>query len=81
MKLDALLLVSSKIQFAAIFYSFSSGTISDMPAVNTFAIYATVAVFFDFLFQTTAFVALLAVDESRYRVTINYILTTYSISS
>lgn len=47
---------------------FVAGCLSDMPAVKTFAIYATVAVLFDFLLQTTAFVALLAVDESRYKV-------------
>lgn len=50
---------------------FAIGTLSTMPAVNTFAIYATVAVFFDLLFQITAFVALLAVDESRYRVSVS----------
>lgn len=45
---------------------FAIGAISDMPAVKTFAMYAAVAIFFDFLFQITAFVALMALDERRY---------------
>lgn len=39
-----------------------------MPAVQTFAVYATLAVVFDFVFQTTAFLALLALDQKRYDV-------------
>lgn len=46
------------------------GSLSDMPAVNTFALYATVAVFINFLFQITAFVALLSLDQRRYEVRI-----------
>lgn len=42
-----------------------------MPAVQTFAVYATLAVAFDFLFQTTAFLALLALDQKRYDVCYN----------
>lgn len=45
---------------------FAIGSLSDMPAVKTFAMYAAVAIFFDFLFQITAFVALMALDERRY---------------
>ncbi|XP_037826454.1 NPC intracellular cholesterol transporter 1 homolog 1b [Lucilia sericata] len=45
---------------------FGIGAISDMPAVKTFAMYAAMAIFFDFLFQITAFVALMALDERRY---------------
>lgn len=37
-----------------------------MPAVHTFAIYATVAVFFDFLLQISMFMAILALDQQRY---------------
>lgn len=37
-----------------------------MPAVNTFALYATAAVFLDFMFQITAFVALMSLDQQRY---------------
>lgn len=37
-----------------------------MPAVNTFALYATAAVFLDFMFQITAFVALMSLDQHRY---------------
>lgn len=44
---------------------FAIGGLSPMPAVNTFAWYATVALLVDFLLQITAFVALLAIDERR----------------
>lgn len=47
-------------------FCFAIGTLSSMPAVNTFAIYATLAVFFDFVLQITVFVALLAFDTQRY---------------
>ncbi|XP_038117109.1 NPC intracellular cholesterol transporter 1 homolog 1b [Culex quinquefasciatus] len=44
---------------------FAIGGLSPMPAVNTFAWYATVALFVDFVLQITAFVALMAIDERR----------------
>ncbi|KXJ81281.1 hypothetical protein RP20_CCG020355 [Aedes albopictus] len=44
---------------------FAIGGLSPMPAVNTFAWYATVALFVDFVLQITAFVALMALDERR----------------
>ncbi|XP_053678098.1 NPC intracellular cholesterol transporter 1 homolog 1b [Anopheles nili] len=44
---------------------FAIGALSPMPAVNTFAWYATVALLVDFLLQITAFVALMALDEIR----------------
>ncbi|XP_055608436.1 NPC intracellular cholesterol transporter 1 homolog 1b [Uranotaenia lowii] len=44
---------------------FAIGGLSPMPAVNTFAWYATVALLVDFLLQITAFVALMALDEQR----------------
>ncbi|KFB38094.1 AGAP000579-PA-like protein [Anopheles sinensis] len=44
---------------------FAIGALSPMPAVNTFAWYATVALFADFVLQITAFVALMALDEKR----------------
>lgn len=47
---------------------FLPGSLSSMPAVQTFAVYATLAVAFDFVFQTTAFLALLALDQKRYDV-------------
>lgn len=50
------------------FKSFLVGSLSDMPAVNTFAIYATVAMTFNFILQTTTFIAILTIDESRYEV-------------
>ncbi|KAK9747109.1 Niemann-Pick C1 N terminus [Popillia japonica] len=46
---------------------FAIGALSDMPAVNTFAIFATLAMLFNLLLQLTAFIALLAIDERRYR--------------
>ncbi|ALC49360.1 Npc1b [Drosophila busckii] len=49
------------------FACFAIGTISDMPAVRTFAMYAAAAIFLDFLLQITAFVALMAIDERRYQ--------------
>ena len=36
-----------------------------MPAVRIFSLYAAAAVFFDFLLQITAFVALLSLDSKR----------------
>lgn len=46
-------------------FCFLIGGLSDMPAVRTFALYATVALFIDFIFQITAFIALMAIDQSR----------------
>lgn len=45
---------------------FAIGSFSDMPAVQTFALYACVAILIDFLLQITVFVALLALDQRRY---------------
>lgn len=47
---------------------FAIGSISDMPAVKTFALYAAVAILIDFLLQVTAFVALMSFDQNRYMV-------------
>jgi Niemann-Pick C1 protein len=44
------------------------GGLSTMPAVRTFALYATVALFLDFIFQISAFVALMAIDQKRVEV-------------
>ncbi|KAG5889119.1 hypothetical protein JTB14_034177 [Gonioctena quinquepunctata] len=46
---------------------FGISTTSSMPAVHTFAVYGTVAVLFNFIFQITAFVAFLSMDEERYQ--------------
>lgn len=48
-------------------FCFSIGSLSNMPAVKTFAYFATVAILLDFIFQITAFVALIALDEKRFR--------------
>ncbi|XP_070495795.1 NPC intracellular cholesterol transporter 1 isoform X3 [Chironomus tepperi] len=44
---------------------FFLGGLSDMPAVKAFALYAGMALFFDFLLQITCFVSLLALDTAR----------------
>ncbi|XP_063229747.1 NPC intracellular cholesterol transporter 1 homolog 1b-like [Bacillus rossius redtenbacheri] len=44
---------------------FGIGALSSMPAVHTFALYATLALLFDLLFQLSSFVALLALDDRR----------------
>ncbi|XP_047447529.1 NPC1-like intracellular cholesterol transporter 1 [Mugil cephalus] len=44
---------------------FFLGALSTMPAVKTFALYAALAVLFDFVLQMTAFVALLSLDTWR----------------
>lgn len=49
-------------------FCFGMGALSNMPAVNTFATYGTVAVFFDFILQITVFIALLTLDQRRYEV-------------
>ncbi|XP_051896739.1 NPC1-like intracellular cholesterol transporter 1 [Pristis pectinata] len=44
---------------------FFLGALTKMPAVRTFALYAALAVFLDFLLQMSAFVALLSLDVRR----------------
>ncbi|CAB0043987.1 unnamed protein product [Trichogramma brassicae] len=44
---------------------FLIGTLSEMPAVNTFARFAAVSIFINFLLQITAFVSLLSLDAQR----------------
>ncbi|XP_005183450.1 NPC intracellular cholesterol transporter 1 isoform X3 [Musca domestica] len=44
---------------------FFLGGLSDMPAVKAFAMYAGMALFFDFLLQITCFVSLLTLDTKR----------------
>ncbi|CAH0550205.1 unnamed protein product [Brassicogethes aeneus] len=46
-------------------FCFGIGALSNMPAVYTFAMFATIAVLFDLMLQLTAFVALLTLDEMR----------------
>ncbi|XP_016911679.2 NPC intracellular cholesterol transporter 1 homolog 1b-like [Apis cerana] len=45
---------------------FLIGTLSTMPAVNTFALYASVSILINFLLQITAFVCLLTLHEQRF---------------
>lgn len=46
----------------------STGTWTDMPAVHTFALYATAAIIFNFLLQITAFIAFMTIDLTRQEV-------------
>nr|XP_023012615.1 Niemann-Pick type protein homolog 1B-like [Leptinotarsa decemlineata] len=46
---------------------FAISCLSTMPAVHTFALFATIAVLFNFIFQITAFVALLSLDVERHQ--------------
>nr|XP_012232256.1 PREDICTED: Niemann-Pick C1 protein-like isoform X2 [Linepithema humile] len=46
-------------------FCFLIGAFSSMPAVNTFAMYASLSILFNFFLQITAFVALLALDSKR----------------
>ncbi|XP_055384891.1 NPC intracellular cholesterol transporter 1 homolog 1b isoform X2 [Condylostylus longicornis] len=48
------------------FFCFAIGTLSDMPAVNTFAMYAAAAILIDFILQISLFVAIMSLDQSRY---------------
>ncbi|XP_037025848.1 NPC intracellular cholesterol transporter 1 homolog 1b [Bradysia coprophila] len=45
---------------------FGIGSLSNMPAVKTFALYSTVAIFLNFIFQITVFVALMSLDQKRF---------------
>lgn len=49
-----------------------SGALSSMPAVNTFAMYASLSVLVNFLLQITAFVSLLSLDSQRAEVTYEF---------
>lgn len=45
--------------------AFLVGTFTNIPALTTFCMQAAIAVFFDYIFQITAFVAILSWDEER----------------
>lgn len=47
---------------------FGIGSFSDMPAVRTFALYAMLAILFNFALQITAFIALMTIDLDRFKV-------------
>ncbi|EEB19581.1 Niemann-Pick C1 protein precursor, putative [Pediculus humanus corporis] len=46
---------------------FSIGTLSNMPAIKTFAQYSSVAIILNFLLQITCFVSILSLDSKRER--------------
>ena len=45
--------------------AFLLGALTKMPAVQAFALYASVAIFFDFILQITCFISLLTLDTRR----------------
>ncbi|XP_026674415.1 NPC intracellular cholesterol transporter 1 homolog 1b-like isoform X2 [Ceratina calcarata] len=47
-------------------FCFLIGALSPMPAVNTFALYASLSILINFLLQITAFVCLLSLDAQRF---------------
>lgn len=49
---------------------FGIGSISDMPAVQSFALYAMIAIMFNFFLQITAFVAFMTIDLIRQNVSL-----------
>ena len=49
------------------FLAFVVGLMTDIPALQSFCLVAAIAVFFDFLFQVTAFVAVASLDNQRIR--------------
>ena len=50
--------------------AFFLGALTNMPAVEQFALAAAVAIVFDFLLQITAFLAILSLDARRHEVKI-----------
>lgn len=67
---DALAEVGPSILLTAITQAscFAIGTWTNQPAVFTFALYATVAIIFNFLLQITAFIAFMTIDLTRQEV-------------
>ncbi|CAN0568842.1 unnamed protein product, partial [Ectocarpus sp. 12 AP-2014] len=47
------------------FFAFLLGSMTSLPAVEYFCLYAATAILFDFFLQMTAFVALLTMDANR----------------
>lgn len=47
---------------------FGIGSVTDMPAVQTFALYAAAAITFNFFLQITAFIAIMTIDLVRQNV-------------
>lgn len=54
------------------FSCFNLGAWTDMPAVKEFALYAAMAVLFDFILQITCFVSLMTIDARRQEVTYKF---------
>lgn len=64
-----------------VFLFLSSGALTSMPAVRAFALYAGVAIVFNFLLQIFAFVALLTLDARRHAVSNDSSADPYNLSS
>ncbi|KAL7984357.1 hypothetical protein Chor_002927, partial [Crotalus horridus] len=60
--------------------AFFLGSLSTMPAVRTFSLFAAVAVFIDFLLQITCFVSLLGLDIKRQEISIFVGVLSFSIA-
>ncbi|ETE68091.1 Niemann-Pick C1 protein, partial [Ophiophagus hannah] len=60
--------------------AFFLGSLSAMPAVRTFSLFAAVAVFIDFLLQITCFVSLLGLDVKRQEISIFVGVLSFSIA-
>lgn len=59
--------------------AFGLGTLVTMPAVSSFAIVASIAVFVDFILQVTCFVSCLTLDAYREEVSISLFLLFYFV--
>eukprot|EP00898_Chlorokybus_atmophyticus_P005812 jgi/Chlat1/6231/Chrsp44S05762 len=64
---DALAAAAPSITLASLAetVAFAMGTLTPVPAVHVFSLFAAVAVFFNYLLQVTAFVAMMAMDFRR----------------
>ncbi|KAJ6662145.1 hypothetical protein lerEdw1_012610 [Lerista edwardsae] len=60
--------------------AFFLGTLSTMPAVRTFSLFAAVAVLIDFLLQITCFVSLLGLDIKRQEISLFVGVLSFSIA-
>jgi len=54
--------------YQSVYLSMCPGSLTDMPAVKVFSLYAAMAVLIDFLLQISCFVSILAIDARRHEV-------------
>ena len=60
---------------------FFIGSLSDMPVVRSFALYAAMALVFNFLLQMSCFISLLALDAKRVSIPTTYLVIIYRSQS